>query len=581
MANWLDKYDVGGEVEGPGRTPIFKSDTLTFPAHSLARYVSDDKKSRLKGTSDNGEINKAADWLTAWFSSPGAKRRFSEGIAVKSDNFTKQALQDAKDNVNNVYVLNNYSDLIDQDLFKKYAPLINKEFEDSQKRKEEFFTSRLDDDRTNLRYAKSQAYMNELDYEIARDSGKGEGYVAGFYTPRGHMLNITKGLDVFNKDIQPGTAVHELTHASGLDDYYISFGKQILNKYPVGKSNGMGLFPMFKQPKGTTQGDKEYINHDGAYPRLMEMRYKSKINPNQVITPKQFEKIKAQNKGNDLFRYHTDHDIINMLNHFAANDNAVQSDVTQAEYGAELNYNNSTVSYPPNFVGQGYDTTGRNYSPAWGGQFAMGGSLPGAVGFTYARTGGIPDNGKYAKKTLPSAEDGIDLSFISDPKLRNTLEGNKPGLLQPGDYRLPEGRMAGSIYPSSEVSRSIGGEDGEPAYLIPSFKYGFPSQDYVGEYDETGQYLGGPFKTWQEADAFGELRHQYIDKKYKTLPSPVKTWGEGFQNGGEMKYYQEGLDWKPKSISKNGSQLTKLDQLTNFTNYNTKQSGGWLDKYND
>ena len=121
------------------------------------------------------------------------------------------------------------------------------------------------------------------------------------------------------------------------------------------------------------------------------------------------------------------------------------------------------------------------------------------------------------------------------------------------------------------------------------------------------------------------------------------------QNGGEMRYYQEGLDFKPKSISKNGSnvikddrgqwdhpgeiteigsnqitmqgvpypvmgvsdtgdmqmmypnqeyqydgnsvteypmmqdggELTKLDQLTNFTNYNTKQPGGWLDKYNN
>jgi hypothetical protein len=119
------------------------------------------------------------------------------------------------------------------------------------------------------------------------------------------------------------------------------------------------------------------------------------------------------------------------------------------------------------------------------------------------------------------------------------------------------------------------------------------------------------------------------------------------QNGMEMKYYQDGLDFKPKSISKNGKkvikddmgqwahpgeiteigsnqitmqgvpypvlgisntgdtqmmypneeyefigdsvteypmmkqggQLTKLDQLLNFTNYNTKQPGGWLDKY--
>jgi hypothetical protein len=53
------------------------------------------------------------------------------------------------------------------------------------------------------------------------------------------------------------------------------------------------------------------------------------------------------------------------------------------------------------------------------------------------------------------------------------------------------------------------------------------------------------------------------------------------QNGAEMKYYQEGLDFKPKSISRDGSQLVKLDQLTNFTNYNTKQPGGWLDKYNN
>jgi len=34
-----------------------------------------------------------------------------------------------------------------------------------------------------------------------------------------------------------------------------------------------------------------------------------------------------------------------------------------------------------------------------------------------------------------------------------------------------------------------------------------------------------------------------------------------------------------KNKFEQGGQLTKLDQLTNFTNYNTKQPGGWLDKY--
>jgi hypothetical protein len=86
------------------------------------------------------------------------------------------------------------------------------------------------------------------------------------------------------------------------------------------------------------------------------------------------------------------------------------------------NYNDNSVSLPEGFVGEGYNTKGRNYSPAWGGQFQMGGSvypvnyvpeaqmgasIPGAVGFSYARTQSpAPSNGKYAKKTMASAQDG-------------------------------------------------------------------------------------------------------------------------------------------------------------------------------
>jgi hypothetical protein len=81
-------------------------------------------------------------------------------------------------------------------------------------------------------------------------------------------------------------------------------------------------------------------------------------------------------------------------------------------YGKKPNPNNVQASVGPDFVGLGYDTTGRNYSPAWGGQFAMGGALPGAVGFTYARTQSpAPSNGKYAKKTKASAQDGLLMNF--------------------------------------------------------------------------------------------------------------------------------------------------------------------------
>jgi hypothetical protein len=153
------------------------------------------------------------------------------------------------------------------------------------------------------------------------------------------------------------------------------------------------------------------------------------------------------------------------------------------------NYNDYSVSASPDFVGDGYSNVGRNYSPAWGGQF----------------------------------QDGGKLSFIDNPKLRNMLEGYQPGFLETvGDYRLPEGQIIPLRDPSTEVSISVGGGDGEPAYLIPSFKYGQPLQDPVQEFNMTEQYLGGPFKTVNDAETFRELRHQYVGKG-QPLPSPIAT----------------------------------------------------------
>lgn len=55
----------------------------------------------------------------------------------------------------------------------------------------------------------------------------------------------------------------------------------------------------------------------------------------------------------------------------------------------------------------GLTDQGFNYNGAWGGTMQTGGSIPGAVGFAYARTqGAAPANGPYAKKTKASAENG-------------------------------------------------------------------------------------------------------------------------------------------------------------------------------
>ena len=206
---------------------------------------------------------------------------------------------------------------------------------------------------------------------------------------------------------------------------------------------------------------------------------------------------------------------------------------TKDNYGKKANPNNVQASVGPDFVGLGYNIKGRNYSPAWGGQFQNG------------------------------------------------------GFLQPISYKLPSRYRIPYAEPSSELATSIGGGPGEPAYLIPTFKYGKPLQDPEAEYIKTGEHLGGPFKTYQEAEKWEqEIRHPYVEKG-KPIPTPLKRWGDmamgggipgavGFtyartinpapsngkyakktkasaQNGQEMKFYQEGLDFTPKTISKNGS----------------------------
>ena len=104
------------------------------------------------------------------------------------------------------------------------------------------------------------------------------------------------------------------------------------------------------------------------------------------------------------------------------------------------NYNDSQASAPEGMVGDGYSNVGRDYSPAWGGQFEMGGSIPGSVGFTYARTQSpAPSNGKYAKKTMASAQNGVTKfnanKFIQDRKADTPLQRSLNKEIQSEDYR--------------------------------------------------------------------------------------------------------------------------------------------------
>lgn len=218
---------------------------------------------------------------------------------------------------------------------------------------------------------------------------------------------------------------------------------------------------------------------------------------------------------------------------------------TKDNFGKKFNPNDVEASVGPGYVGLAYDTTGRNYSPAWGGQFQMGGSILG--------------------KTF----------------------------LQPNNPKLPVGWNPKEKGYSTEYSTTVG-KDGE-YYLVPGFKHGKLVSDPEKEFYGTGELLGGPFKTIQSAQDFADRRHKYVEQG-KPIPSPIKTYdylkfamggsmpgAVGFtyartagsapsngkyakktkasaQNGQEMKFYQEGLDFTPKTISQNGLLMDRFKE---------------------
>jgi len=88
---------------------------------------------------------------------------------------------------------------------------------------------------------------------------------------------------------------------------------------------------------------------------------------------------------------------------------------TKDNYGKKENANAGYSTAGPGWVGEGTTNRGFNYNGAWGGTMEMGGSMPGSVGFTYARVAGsAPANGKYTKKTKASAQNGQEMKFYQE-----------------------------------------------------------------------------------------------------------------------------------------------------------------------
>jgi hypothetical protein len=86
-----------------------------------------------------------------------------------------------------------------------------------------------------------------------------------------------------------------------------------------------------------------------------------------------------------------------------------------------------------------YQMGGYVYPTTFVPEAEMGASLPGSVGFTYARTQGIPSEGPYGKKTVPSAQNGQEMQFY-----QNALDWTPRNISEYGS-EIPMGQKSKKI----------------------------------------------------------------------------------------------------------------------------------------
>jgi probable phosphoglycerate mutase len=250
-------------------------------------------------------------------------------------------------------------------------------------------------------------------------------------------------------------------------------------------------------------------------------------------------------------------------------------------YGKQSNYNDAKASTGPGFVGLGYDTTGRHYSPAWGGQFQNGGSLHNKAWVDSVNNANIDKDfvqRYYAKNNppapihlsqTPSGEmsthymadaDNVVFPTVVNPKTFNPLDVyTQPGSLQYLDKPGPVADRKTAVDYARRTGEYIDFKNEQDAqwYANNGYKKGtgvLNSIDKGKAYNNPKYQMGGSMPgavgfTYARTAGSAPANGKYTKKTKASA-----------QNGKEMSFYQNGLDFTPKTISKNGKKVIKDDR---------------------
>jgi len=194
--------------------------------------------------------------------------------------------------------------------------------------------------------------------------------------------------------------------------------------------------------------------------------------------------------------------------------------------------------------------------------YANDGSLPGAVGFMYARTQSpAPSNGPYAKKTKASAENGTEMKFYQEGL------DFKPKTISEDGISLDF-----LDYPQKKAMELLTGKEQKPSDWIKGKGY------FNRDTPRDKAILFGADVIADPLNLLPVAKLKYLKGLKGLVPDALNSVRKVYNTGRKSAQYADNTSDLISSFEQ-GGQLEKLDQLTNFTNYNTKQPGGWLDKY--
>ena len=242
---------------------------------------------------------------------------------------------------------------------------------------------------------------------------------------------------------------------------------------------------------------------------------------------------------------------------------------TMQEY--QENYNDSSVSMGPGFVGMGNNTKGRNYSPAWGGQFKDGGEL------TPEELDSLNKAKMRSKMALASEFGNLSakrMTSVSPPSYRfngnemidGESAGVRPGetgthfMASMGEYAVPyiqegpNGKLQfkpNASFRDKEAIRFDNPKDAQ--YFAEHYKEVAPMMKNYAMGGSLPGSVGFSYARTQGIPSKGPHRNQ------------TDVTDASAQNGAEMSFYQNGLDWTPRNISRDGSEIPQAQMGTMVT----------------